>query len=185
MWYNQWYNHGMSETNNDLLQLLLDDRIRGKNYLEIEQKHGIPAAEAKSMVMQALTEIAGKDPIEQRGILQLRLERIVDKLWEGLEMGSFKHGEAILKSAEKIAELMDLNQQTIKHEISIISDQETQKLTEVLKKNNQALYQRVLALELAADSQETVQQEWPQWAATASTDAIEEVIYAEEMEDVY
>lgn len=167
---------------NGLVQLLLDDRVSGKTYMDIQAKHGIPAAEARALVMEALTQVATKDPIEQRGILQLRLEAVVDKLWAGLEAGSFKHGEAILKAAERIAELMDLNQATIKHEISIISDQETAKLLSVLRENNAKLLAYVKTLPLTEEAQLELEA-WPQWVATASTEAVEEVLYMEEDEN--
>lgn len=172
----------MTNNENGLVDLLLEDRIRGRSYLDIEKRHGIPAAEARALVMEALSQVATKDPVEQRGILQLRLEKIVDHLWTGLESGSFKHGEAILRAAERIAELMDLNQATIKHELTIISDQETAKLLEVLKQNNNRLYQYILSMDLT-DAQRLELEAWPQWAASASTEAVESVIYMDEDED--
>lgn len=172
----------MANEDNGLVELLLKDRVEGKSYLDIEKKHGIPAAEARAMVMEQLAQVATKDPVEQRGILQLRLEKVVDHLWAGLESGSFKHGEAILRAAERIAELMDLNQATIKHEIAIISDQETAKILEVLKQNNATLYQFISSIKLT-DEQRLELEAWPQWAAAASTEAVESVIYMDEDED--
>lgn len=173
----------MANEDNGLVDLLLQDRIEGKNYFDIEKKHGIPAAEARALVMEALAQVATKDPVEQRGILQLRLEKVVEHLWKGLETGSFKHGEAILRAAERIAELMDLNQATIKHEIAIISDQETAKLLEVLKQNNAMLFQSILSSLELTDDQRLKLDAWPQWAATASTEAVEAVIYMDEDDD--
>lgn len=170
----------MSDDNDALLGMLLDDRVRGLNYFDIEAKHGIPAAEAKSMVNEALAEAASKDPIEMRYVVQLRLEKIVENLWQGLEQGSFKHAEAIIKSIERLTDLMDLNQATIKHQITIISDEETKQFLAVLKANNQKLYEKVEKLPLGKKAAAELES-WPEWAAEAATEAVEKVIYAEEV----
>lgn len=168
----------------DLQQMLLDDRVAGLNYIEIAAKHGIPAAEVRELVREALEETASKDPIELRMITQVRIEKVVNHLWAGLEQGSFKHGEAILKATERLAELMDLNQQSIKHEITIISDEETRKLLDVIKYNNNHLLTRVRELPLNDESKAALEQ-WPAWAAEASTEAVDEVLYMEEENGVY
>lgn len=174
----------MTDNSSALTNMLLDERIKGLNYFEIEEKHGIPAEEARQIVREALEEVAQKDPFEARGIIQLRLERTVNMLWAGLETGSFKHGEAIIKAAERIAELMDLNEQTIKQTITIVSDEETLKLAQVLKLNNNGLYSRIAKLPLNAKARKELEA-WPEWASESITDAIDEVIYAEEVDGVY
>jgi hypothetical protein len=167
---------------NALAQKLLDERVRGRNWLEIEAKHGIPAAEARQIVNEVLNEVATKDPIEMRYLIQLRLEKITDHLWDGLERGEFKSGEAILKTVERMAELMDLNQDTIKHQITIISDEETLKLFEVLKAYGNRIFERVSALPLNDQSRAQLESSWHEVTAEAATEAVEHVIYAEVVE---
>lgn len=171
-----------ADSNAGLTQMLLEDRVNGLNYLEIEARHGIPAAEAKMMVTEALAQIASKDPIEQRGILTLQIEKVIRYLTEGLEAGSFKHGEAILKATERLAELHDLNQQTIKHEVTVVTDEHAQLIFEVMKQNNNALRARVQELELT-DAGRLQLEAWPEWEAMAATEAVTNVIYAEVVED--
>jgi len=127
------------DNNDALAQLLIDDKIRGKSYLEISQKHGIPVDEVISILREVYAATQIKDPNEYRALLQLRLEKIIDKLWDGLESGSFKHGEAIVKSVQQLQELHDLNEKTIIHEFTIISDAETEKILAVLKYSNNRL----------------------------------------------
>lgn len=166
---------------NALAQKLLDMRVRGKNWLEIESETGIPGPEARQIVNEVLQEVATKDPIEMRYLIQLRLEKITDNLWKGLEGGDFNNAAMILKSVEKMAELMDLNQDTIKHQITIISDEETLKVFSVLKEYGNRLFKYVDNLALPEEVRLELES-WPEWAAEAATEAVEEVIYAEVVE---
>lgn len=168
----------MGDKDDGLVSKLLEERVKGLNYFEIQAKHGIPAAEAKMLVTEALNEVATKDPLEMRYLVQLRLEKITQFLWDGLEAGSFKHAEVILKAADQLAVLMDLNQQTIKQQLTIISDEETAQLLEVLKHYSRGLYGRINALPLNKKARESLSQ-WPEWTAEAATEAVEQVVYAE------
>lgn len=172
----------MTDSNTSLIKMLLDDRVNGLSYLEIEYKHGIAAVEARQMVMEALADVVSKDPLEQRGIMTLQIEKVIRYLTEGLEAGSFKHGEAILKATERLAELHDLNQQTIKHEVTVMTDENAQLIFEVLKQNNNALRERVRKLELS-EANLLQLDAWPEWEAEAATEAVTNVIYAEVVDD--
>src|SRR5690349_23487312 len=74
-----------------LQNMLLDDRISGLNFFEIGSKHGIPPEEVRQLINEALAENVTRDPIEMRQLVQLRLERLTNYLWAGVENGSFKH----------------------------------------------------------------------------------------------
>lgn len=170
--------------NDGLTQLILDDRIRGRSYAEIELKHGIPAIEAMAMVREALDATTMRDPIEMRGIVMLRTEKIIEHLWAGLEQGSFKHGEAIIKALERLSELLDLNQETIRHEFTVISDEETLQLFAVMKRANELLYKKVQALPLSNEAAFELEQ-WPEWVAETATVAVEEILYLDEADGIY
>lgn len=162
-----------------LTQLILDDRIRGRSYAEIELKHGIPAIEAMAMVREALESTTMRDPIEMRGIVMLRTEKIIEHLWEGLEQGSFKHGEAIIKALERLSELLDLNQETLRIEQTIVSDEETLQLFQVMKAAYGMLYEKVKKLAVT-DAAIKELEAWPEWVAETTTAAVEHVLYADE-----
>jgi hypothetical protein len=170
--------------NDGLTQLILDDRIRGRSYAEIELKHGIPAIEAMAMVREALESTTMRDPIEMRGIVMLRTEKIIEHLWAGLEAGSFKHGEAIIKALERLSELLDLNQETIRHEFTVISDEETLQLFAVMKLAFAQLQQKVNALPLT-DAAVQALEAWPEWVAESSTAAVEQVLYLDESDNTF
>lgn len=172
----------LNSADDALAQLLVDDKIRGKSYLEISQKHGIAVDEVISILRDVYASTQIKDPNEYRALLQLRLEKIIDKLWDGLEQGSFKHGEAVIKAVTQLQELHDLNEKTIVHEINIISDAETAKIFEVLKKYSNGIYNHVASLPLTTEAKGALAA-WPEWTAEVATDAVEEVIYAEVVED--
>lgn len=167
-----------------LTQLILDDRIRGRSYAEIELKHGIPAIEAMAMVREALESTTMRDPIEMRGIVMLRTEKIIEHLWEGLEQGSFKHGEAIIKALERLSELLDLNQETLRIEQTIVSDEQTLQLFQVMKEAYAILYQKVQALAVT-DTAIKQLEAWPEWVAESTTQAVEHVLYVDEADGVY
>lgn len=167
-----------------LTQLILDDRIRGRSYAEIELKHGVPAIEAMAMVREALESTTMRDPIEMRGIVMLRTEKIIEHLWDGLESGSFKHGEAIIKALERLSELLDLNQETIRIEQTIVSDEETLQLFQVMKTAYSLLYEKVKALAVT-DAAIRELEAWPEWVAETTTAAVEHVLYKDEADGVY
>lgn len=162
-----------------LTQLILDDRIRGRSYAEIELKHGIPAIEAMGMVREALESTTMRDPIEMRGIVMLRTEKIIEHLWEGLEQGSFKHGEAIIKALERLSELLDLNQETLRIEQTIVSDEQTLQLFQVMKEAYGLLYEKVKRLAVT-DMAIKELEAWPEWVAETTTQAVEHVLYADD-----
>lgn len=170
-------------SNMSLQNMLLDDKIAGLSFFEISQKHGIPVDEVRQLYVEAMSENVIRDPIEMRQLIQLRLERLTNSLWTGIENGSFKHVEAASRLIERIAELMDLNEQTIKHQVTLVSDEETLQLFAVLRANNQYIYDQVRALPL---NQKALQQleAWPEWAATAATDAVEGVLIEAEVINV-
>lgn len=162
-----------------LTQLILDDRIRGRSYAEIELKHGIPAIEAMAMVREALESTTMRDPIEMRGIVMLRTEKIIEHLWEGLEQGSFKHGEAIIKALERLSELLDLNQETLRIEQTIVSDEQTLQLFQVMKEAYAMLYDKVKRLAVT-DAAIKELEAWPEWVAETTTAAVEHVLYQDD-----
>lgn len=170
------------ENNDALAQLLIDDKIRGRSYLEISQKHNIPVDEVIAILREVYASTQIKDPTEYRALLQLRLEKIIDKLWDGLDQGSFKHGEAVIKAVQQLQELHDLNEKTITHEFTVISDAEAEKILAVLKFSNNRLYAKIQNLELTSDAKEQLLQ-WPEWTAETATEAVEEIIYAEVTDD--
>lgn len=167
-----------NEGTDALAQLIVDEKIRGRSFLQISSDHGIPVEEVVVIYRQYIAEAAIRDPLEHRMLLQLRTEKIIDYLWGGLEAGSFKHGEAILKAVNTLQELHDLNEKTIVAVRSDIEDADTDKVLEVLKHASGSLLKKVARLPLSAKGKEELKS-WPEWAAEASTNAVEEVIYAE------
>lgn len=175
-----WY-HVKMGTNGELdvlTQLLVDDKIKGMSYLAIAQKHSLPVEEVIEIVRAYYTATTIRDPQEHRALLQLRLERIIEKLWEGLEAGSFKHGEAIIKAVTQLQELHDLNEKTMTVTVNLMEDEDTDRVLEVLKRSSNSLRDKVARLPLSAKAKEELKA-WPEWAAEAATEAVEEVIYAE------
>ena len=161
----------MAHEDDTLRSFILDDRIKGLSYSQIEAKHGIPALEAMAIVREAIESTTVDDVWEQRGIQMLRIEKTIEYLWKGVEEGSFKHAEALIKAIERLSEMLDLNKETIKHEITIISDEETLQMLAVLKQNNVLLKQKII--ESGVDPQSL--EEWPEWASHAATTAVAEI----------
>lgn len=168
-----------------LAQRIIKDRVSGLNYLDIADKHGIEPVEALAIVREALESTSMRDPIEMRGILMLRLEALIENMWEQIEKGSFKHVEAAVKAMDRLSELLDLNQQTIKHEISVMSDEETVQMIAVLKSNNTRLYERLSQLELGDEARLELESSWTQWTADTAMEAVEEIILIEDEDGVY
>lgn len=169
----------MGENDDGLLQIILDDRLAGKSWFDITQRHGIQMEEAKRIYNEAALQTASKDPIEMRYLQQLRIEKLIEYLWSGLAAGSFKHGEVILKALERMSNLLDLDQSTLKRQLTIISDEETLQIFEVLKRFSNQLEARVRALPISDEVQAAITSSWPEWVAESATNSVEEVVYAE------
>lgn len=170
----------MVDTNDDgLRELILNDRASGLNWYDIQRKHGIEPVQAKQIYNEALSAVASDNPTEYRMLMQVRLEKVVNLLWEGLEQGSFKNGDTILKAIERISELMDLNQETIKHQITLITDEQALQVFEVLNKFAQNLRGRVQRLDLPERALLELDA-WPEWSAEAATEAVEAVLVMED-----
>ena len=170
------------DTRDVLTDKLVEERVRGRSYGDIARKHGIPAEEVIRIIRAELESVTIRDPQEYRALLQLRTEAIIDKLWDGLEVGSFKHGEAILKAVNTLQELHDLNEKTIVHQINVILDEDATKVFDVLKIQNSKMLEKVLQLKLTPHVKKELEQ-WPEWAAETATEAVEQVVYAEEIEE--
>jgi hypothetical protein len=168
----------MGDNDDGLLQLILDERLAAKSWFDIEKKHGIPMEEAKRIYNEARMSTASSDPIEMRHLQQMRIEKLIEYLWKGLEQGSFKHGEVILKAMERLSNLLDLDQTTLKRQLTIISDEETLQIFEVLKRFANSLEGRVRELDLTPEQQVSLSA-WPEWVAESATNSVEQVVYAE------
>lgn len=178
LWYNSRMTYNTSE--DALSQLLIDDKIRGRSYAEISAKHGIPIEEVIQIIRGVYAATTIRDPLEYRALLQLRMEKIIDHLWDGLMAGSFKHAEAITKAVNTLQELHDLNEKALETHINIIVDEDANKVLEVLKHFAQAQYGRLMELSLPEPVKRELEA-WPEWAAESATEAVERVIYDAEI----
>lgn len=159
--------------------MFLDERIKGRTYLEIGAKHNIPPEEVQAMVREALSKQAVKDPVEWRGILGLRIEKVTEHLWSGLENGSFKHGEAILRAVERLQELYAVNEEAKTKAQIEMSDEAVALLMQVMDRNNEMMLATVRKeIQLGKKAQEKLEH-WHEWSAEAATNAVEEIVYAE------
>ena len=170
------------DTRDVLTDKFVEERVRGKSYAEIARKHSVPVEEVISIIRAEYAATTIRDPQEYRALLQLRLEKIIDKLWDGLEAGSFKHGEAVIKAVAQLQELHDLNEKTIVHQINVILDEDATKVFDVLKIQNSMMLEKVLQLKLTPHVKKELEA-WPEWAAESATEAVEQVVYAVQEDD--
>lgn len=169
----------MSESS-DLTDLLLDDRIAGLSYDRIGKKHGIDALDARALVREALTRTADEDDWEMRALSLLRLEKVVENLWDGVESGSFKHAEALFKGLDQINTLLALNKQVVEEQRAAISDEQSQIIYAVVKENNRQLFNFLSGKLTESKTNQAILEEWPATAAEAVTNAIEATLVEED-----
>lgn len=170
------------ENTDNLQQMLLAEAISGRSFYEMEQKHGIPALECATLIKNALASAPAFTTIEQRQLLSLRLEAVVGYMWAGLQNGSFKHGEAMLKAIHEAAELNALvAKQTVEH-VTYFQDQQMIQIIRMLEYNNAELRRKIDSLELTAEIRQELEA-WPEWVAESATNAVEAVVYAEVVEE--
>jgi hypothetical protein len=165
--------------NDGLVQKLLDERVKGRSYVEIGNKHGIPPEEVHALVREALSSHTITDPLEFRTLVQLRIEKVIENMWTGLEKGEWKQAEVILKAVERLQELYDLNEQRMTTDRHELSAREVQIILTVMEQQSERLFEWVTSLPLGKKANQLVLESWSEQAAEVATGVIEEVVYAE------
>lgn len=168
--------------NSELTDLVIKERVKGLSYYQIEQKHGIRGEEARELVREALTATSIEDEWEQRGIMMLRIEKVIEHLWDGVESGSFKHAEALFKGIEQLSQLLALNKQVIEEQRAAITDEQAALIYMVITENNRQMLEYITRELRPNKKQQAALQEWPQISADTATQAVEAVLYEEEDE---
>lgn len=171
----------MSKAPDRLAQMMLDDKIKGKSYNDIAFKHDLPVDVVVNTIKRELDSATIKDPVEYRKLLQLRLEKLIDTLWEAVDNGALKSADTIVNAIDRIQELHALNEQQNTIEINIISDAQVTQLLGVMNYAFSALYTKINGLPLTDEARNALD-EWHEWTAEATTEAIE-AIDAELVED--
>ena len=160
----------------NLTDLILEERVRGKSYNDIEKKHGIPAIQARELVREVLAQEAMDDEWEKRGVALLRLERVIDHLWDGVETGSFKHAEVLIKSIQTVSELLALNKQVVAENRAALTDEQASLIFMVMQENNRQMLEYINKNLKPNKTQQAKLEEWPQISADAATQAVEAVL---------
>lgn len=164
----------------ELTDLIIRERVKGLSYYQIEQKHGVPAIEARELVREALQSTSIEDEWEQRGIMMLRIEKVIENLWDGVENGSFKHAEALFKGIEQLSQLLALNKQVIEEQKTAITDEQAAIIYMVITENNRQLLDYIQQQLKPNKRQMEMLEEWPQVSAESATQAVEAVLYVED-----
>lgn len=167
----------------ELTDLIIRERVKGLSYYDIEYKHEIPAEQARELVREALTRTSIEDEWEQRGIMMLRIEKVIENLWDGVESGSFKHAEALFKGIEQLSQLLALNKQVMEEQKAVITDEQAAIIYAVITENNRQLFNYINEQLKPTKRQEKVLESWTQYTAESATKAVESVLYEEEEED--
>lgn len=171
----------MNNTSN-LADMIMDDRVAGLSYLEIEKKHQVSALDAREMVREALSSTSIEDEWEMRGIAMLRIEKVISHLWNGVERGEFKHAEAMIKAIEQLSQLLALNKQVMEEQKAIITDEQAALIYMVITENNRQILEFIKRELKPNKKQQQVLESWTEIAAEASTNAIEATLMEEEEE---
>lgn len=166
----------------ELTDLIIRERVKGLSYYQIEQKHGVPAIEARELVREALQSTSIEDEWEQRGIMMLRIEKVIENLWDGVENGSFKHAEALFKGIEQLSQLLALNKQVVEEQKAAITDEQAAIIYMVITENNRQLLEYIQSQFKPNKKQLEKLEEWPQISAETATHAVEAVLYKGEEE---
>lgn len=168
--------------NSGLVQMFLDEKVKGRSYVEIGLKHGVDPIEVQRAVRQALSDSTVRDPEELRAILALRIEKVTEFLWKGLETGSFKHGEAILRAVEQTRDLYELIQQDRQETKFKLGEQETEVILMFAEKVVDNMREWIMGIPVGKKGQAELEH-WAEKSAEAVTDAAEQIIEAQIVED--
>lgn len=169
--------------NDGLVQKFLDERVSGRSVVQIAMKHGVPAEEVNALINEALNNHTMTNPIAFRTLVQLRIEKVIENMWSGLNKGEWKQAEVILKAVERLQELYDLNEKNLEQDRHELSAREVEIILTVMEAQSDRLYKYVTSLPLGKKAQLQITEGWAEQAAEVATDTIEEYVYAEVVED--
>lgn len=167
-------------TDSALTELIINERVRGKSYFDIGIKHNIDPLEARQLVKEALESTSMDDEWEQRGILMLRLEKVIDNMWDQVERGEWKHAEVLIKSIDQLSNLLATNKQIMQETKTMITDEQAQLIYMVISENNRQMLQYIKDVLKPNKTQQKQLEHWHAVTAETATNAVEAVIYAEE-----
>lgn len=171
------------DNKSELTDLIIRERVKGLSYYQIEQKHEIRAEEAREFVREALSSTSIEDEWEQRGIMMLRIEKVIEHLWDGVTSGSFKHAEAMFKGIEQLSQLLALNKQVVEEQRAAITDEQAELIYMVITENNRQMLTYINETLKPNKKQLERLEEWPQISAESATQAVEAVLYVEVEDD--
>lgn len=171
------------DNKSELTDLIIRERVKGLSYYDIEKKHEIKAEEAREMVRDALSSTSIEDEWEQRGIMMLRIEKVIENLWGGVERGEWKHAEVLIKAVDQLSNLLALNKQVIEEQRAAITDEQAEIIYMVISENNRQMLTYIQDNLKPNQRQQLQLEEWPQVSADTATQAVEAVLYAEEVEE--
>jgi len=116
-----------------LLQIVHAARTKGKSYMEIERLYKIPAPRAERLMKDYFASRAAEiDPNEQRLLMLDRFEILIEPLMDMARLGNIKSAEVLIKNLEAINTLLGLNLEQTKQEITIINQQQTTVIVDVV-----------------------------------------------------
>lgn len=167
---------------NGLLQLIRDQRRRGTSYLDIERLFSIPAARAEQIMSDYFARQESARNQDEMRILQMeRLEAILGPMMDRIEVGDVKAAEVLIKAVSSLNELLGLNLEQKKIEITLITEQQgdaVYRLVDAVIRSMLGLVQEVITDQAVLGE---IEERWDQRALEAFSTAKkrEDVVDAE------
>lgn len=173
----------MPSDDNALLEIVKSARLRGKDYMFIEQQYGIPAPRAEQIMKEHYQGRAAKlDPNEQRMLQLERMEGLIDVLTSMALMGNIKSAEVLIGLLKEISTLLGLNIEQQTREVTILTEQQSAAIFSLIKTVAMAHLQLVQNTIKDHAVLAAIEEKWDEVTDVSFSQGVEEVIEAELVE---
>ncbi len=163
--------------------LVVDSRRRGMSYPEIQRAHGINAFAAKELMARYWESESAIDPHEYRMLQLMRMESMIGRLMDQLDLGNVKAGDTLNNTLENMNKLLGLNLEVERKEIRIVTEQQTEVVVALMHKVIRALLQMIQEIVTDQTQLGQIEDRWDELVATTYVEGVQEIIVMSEIED--
>lgn len=158
-----------------LTKMIVQARERGKSFIQIAEDYEITPEKAYADYMAFMESENEVNEYEYRLLQLRRLERLIDKCYELVEVGSVDHMKLTLSVIKEISALLGLHKEKAQQIVQVIDQRQVVLVTNYVQAVSDTLKAQVLRTVTAKKAREQLETEWDRWVAEASAEPLKEI----------
>lgn len=160
-----------------LTKLIVQARERGKSFAQIAEDYDLTPEKAYADYMRFMEAQNTVNEHEYRLLQLRRLERLIDKCWELVEVGSVDHMKITLSVIKEISALLGLHKEKAQQIVQVIDQRQVTLVTNYVDAVSETLKAQVLQAlpPTTKKSRATIEAQWDSWVADASAEPLKTI----------